>query len=39
MDVVLAATLVAGAIGFAINEGLERVARRAFPWSTVAGAA
>jgi NitT/TauT family transport system permease protein len=39
MDIVLAATLVAGAIGFAINEGLERLARRAFPWSTVAGAA
>jgi NitT/TauT family transport system permease protein len=38
MDVVLAATLVAGAIGFAINEGLERLARRAFPWSAVAGA-
>jgi NitT/TauT family transport system permease protein len=39
MDIVLAATLVAGAIGFAINEGLERLARRAFPWSAVAGAA
>jgi NitT/TauT family transport system permease protein len=36
MDVVLAATLVAGAIGFTINEGLERLAGRAFPWSTVA---
>lgn len=39
MDIVLAATLVAGAIGFAINDGLERLVRRAFPWSTVAGAA
>jgi hypothetical protein len=29
---------VAGAIGFAINEGLERLARRAFPRSTVAAA-
>jgi NitT/TauT family transport system permease protein len=39
MDIVLAATLVAGAIGFTINEGLERLARRTFPWSTVTGAA
>jgi NitT/TauT family transport system permease protein len=38
MDIVLAATLVAGTIGFAINEGLERLVRTAFPWSTVAAA-
>jgi NitT/TauT family transport system permease protein len=38
MDIVLAATLVAGTIGFAINEGLERLVRTVFPWSTVAAA-
>jgi NitT/TauT family transport system permease protein len=36
MDVVLAATLVAGLVGFAINEGLERLGARLFGWSPVA---
>lgn len=38
MDIVLAATVVAGVIGFGINDGLERISRRLFHWSTVAGA-
>ncbi|HET9141191.1 ABC transporter permease [Actinophytocola sp.] len=37
MDLLLAATLVAGAIGYLINEGLERFGRRKFKWSTVTG--
>jgi NitT/TauT family transport system permease protein len=36
MDLVLAGTVVAGAIGYLINEGLERLGRRWFKWSTVA---
>jgi NitT/TauT family transport system permease protein len=36
MDVVLAATVVAGGIGYLINDGLERLGRLAFGWSTVA---
>ncbi|WP_214407491.1 ABC transporter permease [Pseudonocardia lacus] len=39
MDVVLAATLVAGLVGFAINEGLERLGARLFAWSPVAAGA
>lgn len=35
---VLAATVVAGIIGYLINEGLERLGRRLFRWSTVVGA-
>jgi NitT/TauT family transport system permease protein len=35
MDLVLAGTVVAGAIGYLINEGLERLGRRWFKWSTV----
>jgi NitT/TauT family transport system permease protein len=34
-DLVLAGTVVAGALGYLINEGLERVGRRLFRWSTV----
>jgi len=37
MDLVLAATVVAGVIGYLINEGLERFGRRAFRWSTITG--
>jgi len=37
MDLVLAATVVAGVIGYLINEGLERFGRRAFRWSTTTG--
>jgi NitT/TauT family transport system permease protein len=37
MDLVLAATLVAGLIGYLINEGLEVLGRRWFKWSTVVG--
>ncbi|HEU5471683.1 MAG TPA: ABC transporter permease [Actinophytocola sp.] len=37
MDLVLAATIVAGVLGYLINDGLERVGRWWFPWSTVAG--
>jgi NitT/TauT family transport system permease protein len=32
MDLVLAATLVAGSIGYLLNEGLERFGRRPFRW-------
>jgi NitT/TauT family transport system permease protein len=35
MDLVLAGTVVAGAIGYLINEGLELLGRRWFRWSTV----
>ncbi|WP_158882066.1 ABC transporter permease [Amycolatopsis anabasis] len=35
MDLVLAGTVVAGVIGYLINEGLERAGRRLFAWSTV----
>jgi NitT/TauT family transport system permease protein len=35
MDLVLAGTVVAGTIGFLINEGLERLGRWWFRWSTV----
>jgi NitT/TauT family transport system permease protein len=35
MDLVLAGTIVAGVIGYLINEGLERLGRRWFRWSTV----
>lgn len=35
MDLVLAATLVAGAVGYLINDGLERLGRRLFGWSTL----
>jgi NitT/TauT family transport system permease protein len=34
-DLVLAATVVAGALGFLINEGLERLGKGMFRWSTV----
>jgi NitT/TauT family transport system permease protein len=34
MDIVLAGTIVAGVIGYLINDGLERVGRRLFRWST-----
>ncbi|MEV6877083.1 ABC transporter permease [Amycolatopsis sp. NPDC051128] len=34
-DLVLAGTVVAGALGFLINEGLERLGNRLFRWSTV----
>jgi NitT/TauT family transport system permease protein len=37
MDLVLAATVVAGAIGYVINESLERLGRWWFRWSTVVG--
>jgi NitT/TauT family transport system permease protein len=37
MDLVLAATVFAGAIGFLINGGLEWLGRRWFRWSTVVG--
>ncbi|MGH3585955.1 MAG: ABC transporter permease [Pseudonocardia sp.] len=36
VDLVLAATLVAGAVGIAINETLERLGDRLFGWSTLA---
>jgi NitT/TauT family transport system permease protein len=39
MDLVLAATIVAGAVGYVINEGLEWLGRRLFTWSTVVGGA
>lgn len=35
MDLVLAGTIVAGLVGYLINEGLERLGRRWFIWSTV----
>ena len=35
MDLVLAGTVVAGAIGYLINEGLELLGRHWFRWSTV----
>jgi NitT/TauT family transport system permease protein len=35
MDIVLAGTVVAGVFGYLINDGLERVGRRLFRWSTV----
>jgi NitT/TauT family transport system permease protein len=34
MDLVLAGTVVAGLLGFLVNEGLERLGRRLFRWST-----
>jgi NitT/TauT family transport system permease protein len=34
MDIVLAGTVVAGVIGYLINNGLELIGRRAFRWST-----
>ncbi|MDT8911123.1 ABC transporter permease [Amycolatopsis sp. PS_44_ISF1] len=34
MDLVLAGTVVAGLLGFVVNEGLERLGRRLFGWST-----
>lgn len=34
-DLVLAGTVVAGALGYLINEGLERLGNRLFRWSTV----
>jgi NitT/TauT family transport system permease protein len=37
MDVVLAGTVVAGVIGYLLNEGLERAQRRWVGWSTVTG--
>lgn len=40
IDLVLAATVIAGLIGYLINDGLERLGRRLFGWSTLsAGAA
>lgn len=38
MDLVLAGTLVAGVIGFVINDGLERIGRRWFAWNDTAAA-
>lgn len=35
MDLVLAGTVVAGAVGYLINEALERLGRRWFHWSTI----
>jgi NitT/TauT family transport system permease protein len=35
MDYVLAGTVVAGVVGYLINEGLERAGRRMFRWSAV----
>jgi NitT/TauT family transport system permease protein len=35
LDYVLAGTVVAGIIGYLINDGLERAGRRLFRWSTV----
>jgi len=37
MDLVLAGTVVAGVIGYLVNEGLERAQRRWVGWSTVTG--
>jgi NitT/TauT family transport system permease protein len=37
MDVVLAGTVVAGVIGYLLNEGLERAQRRWVGWSSVTG--
>ncbi|WP_367138896.1 ABC transporter permease [Saccharothrix sp. HUAS TT1] len=37
MDVVLAGTVVAGVIGYLLNEGLERAQRRWVGWSAVTG--
>lgn len=37
MDLVLAGTVVAGVIGFLVNEGLERAQRRWVGWSAVTG--
>lgn len=37
MDLVLAGTVVAGAVGFLINEGLEQLGKRWFRWSSVVG--
>jgi NitT/TauT family transport system permease protein len=34
-DLVLAGTVVAGVLGFLINEGLEQIGKRLFRWSTV----
>ncbi|ADJ50229.1 nitrate/sulfonate/bicarbonate ABC transporter permease [Amycolatopsis mediterranei S699] len=34
-DLVLAGTVVAGALGYLINEGLEQLGKRLFRWSTV----
>ncbi|WP_370944970.1 ABC transporter permease [Amycolatopsis sp. cg5] len=35
MDLVLAGTVIAGLLGYLSNEGLERLGRRLFRWSTV----
>lgn len=35
MDLVLAGTVVAGVLGYLINEGLERTGQRLFRWNTV----
>jgi NitT/TauT family transport system permease protein len=35
MDLVLAGTVVAGVVGYLINEALERLGRRWFRWSTI----
>ncbi|MEU5696128.1 ABC transporter permease subunit [Actinosynnema sp. NPDC020468] len=37
MDLVLAGTVVAGVIGYLLNEGLERAQRRWVAWSSVTG--
>ncbi|WP_083751763.1 ABC transporter permease [Saccharothrix sp. ALI-22-I] len=37
MDLVLAGTVVAGVIGYLVNEGLERAQRRWVGWSSVTG--
>ncbi|MEU6647392.1 ABC transporter permease [Saccharomonospora sp. NPDC046836] len=39
MDLVLAGTVVAGLIGYLINDGLERIGRRLFRWSDTVGRA
>ncbi|WP_033295335.1 ABC transporter permease [Amycolatopsis jejuensis] len=36
MDLVLAGTVVAGVLGYLVNEGLERLGHRLFGWSSVA---
>ena len=37
MDLVLAGTVVAGVIGYLVNEGLERAQRRWVGWNAAAG--
>jgi NitT/TauT family transport system permease protein len=39
MDLVLAATLVAGVVGLLVNDGLERLGRRLFAWDAAGAGA